>query len=167
MSNPAALRGCRGGCKAHETICHVLQACPISHDSRVVRHNNIAAKIAAHCTKRGWSTLEEPHVRHPDGTLYKPDVVTFPSPNTAIICDVQISWETSEPMKSIWDRKRVVYDNAKFLEAAQKKWPDVALTFLPCIIGARGSWPACNKPLEDALNIKLPFRRGCIASVLK
>ena len=70
-------------------------------------------------------------------------------------------------MKSIWDRKRVVYDNAKFLEAAQKKWPDVALTFLPCIIGARGSWPACNKPLEDALNIKLPFRRGCIASVLK
>ena len=167
ITNPVELRGCRAGCKANETICHILQACPASHDSRVARHNAIASKIASHCTKKGWSTLEEPQVRHQDGTLFKPDVVTFTAPDSAIVCDAQVSWETAEPMGAIWDRKRQVYDNAKFREAASRKWPGVTFTFLPCIIGARGIWPGCNKPLEEALNIRPPFKRGCISSVLK
>ena len=45
--------------KANETISHVFQVCPVSHDSKVARHNNIVAKIASHYTKRRWSTLEE------------------------------------------------------------------------------------------------------------
>lgn len=69
-------------------------------------------------------------------------------------------------MSAIWDCKRLVYDNSNFREAAQKKWSDIALTFLPCII-ARGIWPVCNKPLEEALNIRLTFKQGCIASGLK
>jgi hypothetical protein len=41
-SNPVELRRCRGGCGAEETVCHILQACPIAHDSRVYRHNSVA-----------------------------------------------------------------------------------------------------------------------------
>ena len=60
-----------------------------------------------------------------------------------------------------------MYDNPNFREVAQMKWPDIALTFLPYIIGVRDIWPMCNKPLEEALNIGLTFKRGCIASGLK
>jgi hypothetical protein len=78
---------------AEETVCHILQACPIAHDSRVHRHNSVATKIAVQCRKDGREVLEEPHVRHPDGTLYKPDLVVFRSATDAVVCDIQISWE--------------------------------------------------------------------------
>jgi hypothetical protein len=84
-SNPVELRRCRGGCGAEETVCHILQACPIAHDSRVYRHNSVATKISAQCRKDGREVLEEPHVRHPDGTSYKPDLVVFRSATDAVV----------------------------------------------------------------------------------
>jgi hypothetical protein len=63
--------------------------------------------------------------------------------------------------------KREVYDNAKFLDAAGRRWPGVAFEFLPLIVGARGVWPACNLPTSRALGIHPGLRRACVASVLK
>ncbi|KAJ3639134.1 hypothetical protein Zmor_004005 [Zophobas morio] len=154
MSNPTELTGCRGGCKANETTCHILQACPIAHEIRVERHNSVASRIAAHCKKKGWTTFEELHIRHQDGTLFKHDIVAFTSPDTAVVCDAQVSWETSEPIPEVWDRKRGVYDNEKFREAALQKWPDVNLSFLPCILGDRGIWPACNAATAESLQLR-------------
>jgi hypothetical protein len=68
-SNPVELRRCRGGCGAEETVCHILQACPVAHDSPVHRHSTVATKIAVQCRRDGREVPEEPHVRHPDGTL--------------------------------------------------------------------------------------------------
>jgi hypothetical protein len=59
-------------------------------------------------------------------------------------------------------RKRQIYDNTKFLEAA-----GVAFEFLPLIVGARGVWRACNQPTSRALGIHAGLRRACVASVLK
>lgn len=64
------------------------------------QHNSVASRIAAHCKKKGWTTFEEPHIRHQDGTLFKPDIVAFTSPDTAVVCDAQVSWETSEPISA-------------------------------------------------------------------
>ena len=71
-SNPIELRGCRGGCSATETVCHILQSCPVAHDERVYRHNAVVKKVAEQCVREGWRVEEEPHVRHEDGTLFKP-----------------------------------------------------------------------------------------------
>jgi hypothetical protein len=68
-SNPLELRRCRGGCGAEETVCHILQACPVAQDSPVHRHSTVATKIAVQCRRDGREVLEEPHVRHPDGTF--------------------------------------------------------------------------------------------------
>jgi hypothetical protein len=106
-SNTAELRRCRGGCGANETVCHILQACPVVHDSRVRRHNAVATKIAIQCRKEGREVLEEPHVRHQDGTLYKPNLVVFRSPNDAVVCDVQISWEDGSSSTRIWQEGSV------------------------------------------------------------
>jgi hypothetical protein len=161
------LRRCRGGCGADETVCHILQACPVAHHSRVRRHNAVATKIATQCRRDGKEVLEEPHVRHRDGTLYKPDLVVFRSPDDAVVCDVQISWEVGSSSTQVWHRKREVYDNTKFLEAARRRWPGVAFEFLPLVVGARGVWPACNHPTSRALGIHPDLRRACVASVLK
>ncbi|KAJ3656138.1 hypothetical protein Zmor_015236 [Zophobas morio] len=77
-SNPTKLRKYRGGCSATETVCHILQSCPVAHDERVYRYHAVVKKIAEHCVQEGWRVEEEPHVKHEDRTLFKPDlVITF------------------------------------------------------------------------------------------
>lgn len=41
----------------------------------IKRHNAIVTKVADHTRQRGWQTEVEPHVRHRDGTLFKPDLM--------------------------------------------------------------------------------------------
>jgi hypothetical protein len=161
-SNPVELRRCRGGCGAEDTVCHILQACPIAR-----RHNSVATKIAVQCRKDGREVLEEPPVRHPDGTLYKPDLAVFRSATDAVVCDIQISWEVESSSTQVLHRKRRIYDNPKFLEAAGRRWPGVAFELLPMIVGARGVWPACNQPTSRALGVHAGLRRACVASVVK
>jgi hypothetical protein len=163
-SNPVELRRCSN---AVETVCHILQACPVAHDSRIHRHKAVATKIAVQCRKDGREVLEEPHIRHPDGTLYKPDLIVFRSPTDAIVCDVQVSWEVGPSSAEVWRRKRDVYGNPKFLEAARRRWPGTTFEFLPLIVGARGVWPSCNAPTSQALRIHAGLRRSCVAAVLK
>ncbi|KAH0813360.1 hypothetical protein GEV33_009431 [Tenebrio molitor] len=163
-SNPVELRRCSN---AVETVCHILQACPVAHDSRIHRHKAVATKIAVQCRKDGREVLEEPHIRHPDGTLYKPDLIVFRSPTDAIVCDVQVSWEVGLSSAEVWRRKRDVYGNPKFLEAARRRWPGTTFEFLPLIVGARGVWPSCNAPTSQALRIHAGLRRSCVAAVLK
>ncbi|CAH0562778.1 unnamed protein product [Brassicogethes aeneus] len=152
-SNPEHLRRCRNtGCNAVESLSHVLQQCSASHGERVRRHNDVARKIAAH-TRKTWDTEEEPHVRHQDGQLYKPDIVVHKDRNTIVVCDVQVSWEGADGLTTAWERKRGVYQNPKFVEAAARRWPGKTCEFTPLIIGARGTWPRCNEPTERALEL--------------
>lgn len=72
-SNPPEQRRCRAGFNKIESLSHVLQQCPNTHWQRISRHNEIARKIERHC-RRQWPVSAEPHVRHSDGTLYKPDL---------------------------------------------------------------------------------------------
>ncbi|EFA13230.2 Retrovirus-related Pol polyprotein from type-1 retrotransposable element R2-like Protein [Tribolium castaneum] len=72
-------RKCRNGCGKTETICHILQNCPQTHGLRILRHKAIAKTIAKHCQSNGWKVEEEPHVRHPSGQLFKPDLVVHTS----------------------------------------------------------------------------------------
>ena len=117
MPNSKELRGCRGGCSAVESLSHILQGCPVAHDERIHWHDAVVKKVAAHCIRQG-GTEEEPHVRHYDGTLYKPDLVIFQSPYRAVVVDAQVSWVTGPSMADIWSKKKQVYGNAKFSAAA-------------------------------------------------
>ncbi|KAK9719142.1 hypothetical protein QE152_g22793 [Popillia japonica] len=68
---------------------------------RIRRHNEIARKIAAHCRSKGWTVEEEPHIRHPLGHLYKPDIVIHREGLPSVVCDVQVSWDGYEPLGEI------------------------------------------------------------------
>ena len=51
MTNPAELRGCRGGCGKMETTCHIVQACHITHISGL--HGPIISPLS-------WLLIIEP-----------------------------------------------------------------------------------------------------------
>lgn len=154
------------GCNRVESLSHILQRCPIVHQGRIRRHNAVCKLISDYCGKK-FSTLCEPNIRHPDGTLFKPDLVVQLDSARRLVADIQISWEGQNGLRSVWDSKRLVYDNRKFLEAASHKWPDQSFVFCPIIVGARGIWPRCNSALDDFIRLPKSLRRKCVCSVLK
>lgn len=92
---------------------------------------------------------KEPHVRHDDGTLFKPDITVHLTPNSLAVGDSGVNWEGDIPLGQLQIAKKKVYDNVKFREAAAKKWPNKEIIIEPIIIGARGVWPNCNTTAEQ------------------
>lgn len=167
MSNRPDQRRCRGCQQCNETLCHVLQSCRVTHWPRIHRHNEIARKISRHCKKKKWNVENEPHVRHPDGQLYKPDLAVHKTDGQLVITDVQISWEAPRPLAQSWENKRLVYDNIHFREAARKKWPGKELVFAPVIIGARGIWPRANALTAQLLQLPGYLKKSCVNSCVQ
>ena len=50
-----------------KTTYHILESCPVTHDARVKRRNEIVEKIAGHHRKTNWGVEVEPRVKHDDG----------------------------------------------------------------------------------------------------
>lgn len=69
----------------------------------------IVKKISQHCNRHQWSIETEPHVRHHDGKLYKPDLAIHINQSQILILDVQISWESPRLLLQTWENKRLVY----------------------------------------------------------
>lgn len=164
-SNPPDQRRCRAGCNKVESLSHVIQQCPNTHWQRISRHNEIARKIQRHC-QRQWTVDAEPHVRHPNGTLYKPDLAITQGENV-IICDVGVSWEGTITLAQAHENKKRIYDNQQFRQAAAIKWPQKTIIVEPIIVGARGIWPKANRPTEELLNITKALKISCVHSALK
>ncbi|KAK9747036.1 hypothetical protein QE152_g5682 [Popillia japonica] len=57
-----------------------------------------------------WVVEEEPHVRHPQGQLFKPDLVVHRQGLPSVVCDVQVSWDGYEPLAEAWRNKSLTYD---------------------------------------------------------
>ena len=165
-SVPVGERHCRNGCPVDESIAHVLQTCPLTHGSRIRRHDEVVKKVARHCRTSGWTVEEEPHLRSPCGQLFKPDLAVHQPDGVVVIADVQIAWD-SEDLKIPYERKRAKYDVLPFHRAAKKLWPGKELLFAPIIVGARGIWPRINNDRSAVLKIPPVIRRNCVNSVLK
>lgn len=123
-------------------------------------------KIAQHCRQRNSTIVEEPHVRHPNGSLFKPDIAVI-SDRQVIIVDIGISWAGDADLKQAHLAKKAVYNNNIFIEAANAKWPDKSIIIEPIILGARGIWPNANKPAETLLHLPPQLKTSCVNTVLK
>lgn len=164
-SNPPERRYCRVGCRKIESIAHVLQQCPLTHHARIRRHNEVARKIANFCRPK-HTVEEEPHVRHPNGELFKPDLAIHLGARVLIV-DVGVNWEGSVSLNQSYISKREVYNNPVFLEAAARRWPDKDISVEALILGARGIWPQCNSRTSSLLGLTSAVKASCVHSTLK
>ncbi|KAK9701489.1 Reverse transcriptase (RNA-dependent DNA polymerase) [Popillia japonica] len=138
---------------------------PKLQPERIRRHNEIARKIAAHCRSKGWTVEEEPHIRHPLGHLYKPDIVIHREGLPSVVCDVQVSWDGYEPLDEAWRNKQRTYDHDLFRTAAGRRWPGKTFLHLPAILGARGIWPRYRREPQAALPPNISIRQKAQAVV--
>ncbi|KAK9747003.1 hypothetical protein QE152_g5694 [Popillia japonica] len=160
-------RRCRAGCQRTESLSHVLQGCPVTHALRLKRHDEIVSKIATHSRRRGYTVEKEPRVYHPDRQLFVPDLAIQLPGEALRVCDVQVCWEGARNLMESWERKRLVYDNARFRAAAARRWPQKRLTILPLLLGARGIWPSCNARVAELLALPKTTKASCVHSCLK
>ncbi|CAH2021228.1 unnamed protein product [Acanthoscelides obtectus] len=77
------------------------------------------------------------HMCVTDGQLYKPDIVVHLEGARTGFCDIQVSWEGNNGLGQPWQRKRLVYGNDKFVEAAVFDGRAVRLNFAPYHRGPR------------------------------
>lgn len=73
--------------------------------------------------QRSWQTEVEPHVRHRDGTVFKPDLVIHLTNGKTVVSYARVSWEKGDSMRVSFERNRSVYHNPKFIEAVKLRWP--------------------------------------------
>lgn len=98
-------------------------------------------RVGRHCRRKGWEVEQEPHVRHTNGILFKPDLVVHFGDDTSLVCDVQVSWEGDVTLGETWSRKEQVYNNETFREAAGRRWPAVPLPSALSSLEPGGSGP--------------------------
>ncbi|KAG0437250.1 hypothetical protein HPB47_017530 [Ixodes persulcatus] len=79
---------CRAGCRAPESLGHVLQCCPREHRNGTKRHDNLVRHVSGRLSQLEWSVLWQPHYALPKGVL-KPDLVAYKKEDTLIV-DAQI-----------------------------------------------------------------------------
>ena len=57
-----------------ETLQHILQVCPRTHDPRSKRHNEICKLLVHQLRRKGWEVVVEPRIPY-SGTWAKPDII--------------------------------------------------------------------------------------------
>lgn len=93
--NPEAPKTCRAGCNEIETQQHCIQKCHRSHESRVIRHDNVVKTLAAELDRLGYLTLVEPVFPTAQGARF-PDIVACKG-NMAYVIDPQVVSDDHNP----------------------------------------------------------------------
>merc|ERR1711954_367729 len=58
------------------SLSHMVQKCPRTHGARVKRHDRVLSVAENELSKRGYTTLVEPHIQTSEG-MRKPDLIVF------------------------------------------------------------------------------------------
>lgn len=85
----------------------------------------------------------------------------------AFHCRKKGFWEVTRTLDASWTQKRLVYNKAKFREAAQRLWPGRTFHFFPVVVGACGVWYGANSPTVGSLRIPLHLRQSIVTACVQ
>ncbi|GBO39965.1 Retrovirus-related Pol polyprotein from type-2 retrotransposable element R2DM [Araneus ventricosus] len=136
---------CRAGCNHKETINHISQGCPRTHQRRVARHNAVSNYIKRGLENRGFTVFSEPVYKTPIGNR-KPDLVAVKG-KVAFVIDSQVVGESVE-LKRANQRKISYYrDNDTMLNQIRQLHRVDEVSVIAATLNLRGCWAA--KSVED------------------
>ena len=136
------MRICRMGCPKVEWLSHILQGCPISHWTRVTRHNKLLSLVSDKFINLGFQVTMEPRI-HLDGNLRKPDLLVVTG-DTLTVCDLTVGWETPSTLDDRHLAKVAYYDTYSMREYLKSKWPNHIHNFQAISLSCRGGISALS-----------------------
>lgn len=159
--------GCRAGCDEIETAAHVIQRCFRTHGGRVMRHDAVAARVAAELQRGEHTTRREKIFRTEEG-VRKPDLIVSKG-NRGHVLDVQII-SGSRPLSEGHRRKRDYYSSngelmgavARLLQIPQEKIEVSTVT-----LSWRGVWASESAAVLEKLGLSRAVMRGITTRVLQ
>ena len=94
-------------CRGNETLGHILQTCPRTHQPRNDRHDRVNKYLTATLGKTGYTTRVEPAIPTPAGVRY-PDLIAWKG-DKCVVIDTTIVADNFDP-DGAHERKVVYYD---------------------------------------------------------
>jgi hypothetical protein len=140
---------CRAGCHEVESLHHVLQVCPRTHDIRCTRHNKVAKKLSSFLRQKGHVVHEEPLINTKEG-LRKPDIISIRD-EVATVIDVQIGGD--KDLNRAHYKKVQFYSQSPEVTARARSLGGVEAKYSACIISPQGLFS--RKSARDLLDLGL------------
>lgn len=131
---------CDAGCRARETLGHMLQSCCRTHDRRVERHNRVEALLASECRSKGLDVFVEPRIPTPAG-IRVPDLVIRKGAE-AFVIDVTIVADAGVAELSNAHKLKVAYyqrEEEAIGDWTRTRWPEAQLKFGALVMSWRGA----------------------------
>ena len=161
---PAEDIKCRA-CATPETLSHILQTCPLTHDARCRRHNEIVHMTIRKSSKRHITTMLEPHIPTARSFL-KPDLLVVSNTNV-FVADVAVC--DPPRMERTYQEKSAKYGaiSDQTLHAVNRFHPGVrTIIQCPLIFSNRGHiHPTSQKHLLRLGFTKLDISDLCVATI--
>ncbi|GBN58405.1 Retrovirus-related Pol polyprotein from type-2 retrotransposable element R2DM [Araneus ventricosus] len=129
---------CRAGCNRNETLNHISQGCPRTHQRRIARHNAVSNYIKHGLENRGYIVFDELIYKTNVGNR-KPDLVVLKN-KTAFVIDSQIVGESVD-LKRANQRKISYYrDNDEMIDQIRQLHKVDEVSVLAATLNLRGCW---------------------------
>lgn len=149
---PRKDRACRAGCDGPETLNHILQQCPRTHNIRVQRHNAVVDFVATR--NRAKHLIREPKLDTEQGTC-KPDLI-FIAGDQATVVDAQVVTDGMS-LDEAHRAKCRKYGDSKIIDAIKIKYQVQSVQLTSITLNWRGVWSPASA--ADLLARDIVFRR--------
>ena len=109
---------CDAGCNRPETLGHISQTCPRTHEARTARHDQVLTQVDGYLCDRGVNTIREPTIRTTAG-VRRPDLLVA-VPGLTVVLDAQVVADNAN-LEEAHQKKVKYYNTQELAEAAQAK----------------------------------------------
>lgn len=167
MSTPYRTSECRNiSCRESETLYHIIQRCPVTHYSRVNRHDTVNKCLTEEIRQRFPRTIAEPVIKGRKDS-YKPDIAVVQDQTTYII-ETTVAYESfKDSLLSAYAHKMNKYSCPAFQEEVNRRFSTSNVTVLPFVVGARGGWLPSNDAVVALFGLKADIKQRICNTVVQ
>jgi hypothetical protein len=160
---------CRACGVASETLAHISQNCPRTHDGRIMRHDCLVKRITGGLREKKYEVETEFQYKLHGGNL-RPDIVATVSDEVrgriSVICDVQV---VSGSAVDVWHSNKIdkYNDRADLKAAIRTRHLSTEVRAVAATLSWRGVWaPESFRELRS-LGLSRGLLEGLVTRVLK
>ena len=145
---------CDAGCSRPETMGHISQTCPRTHDTRVARHDRVLTQVDGYLRDRGATTIREPTIRTRAG-VRRPDLLVSTDTMAAVI-DAQVVADNAD--LEVADQRKKDYYNTDEIrtDASTRLGTRHPIQFGSITLNWRGCWSRASVEILTKLGLKTP-----------
>lgn len=158
---------CRAGCGKQETTAHIIQQCHRTHGGRILRHDAVAAKIAASLSATGFDVRREEIISTTAGNR-KPDIIAATLGGVYVL-DVQVVSGNKDLEQQHLSKRRYYAQNNDLLKFVSDRFsvPISKVQVSTVTVSWRGIWCRSSYNTLASMGISRGTMTGLTTRILQ